>query len=476
MSLNKKGYTLIEIMVTLVISSIILVVAGSIILNSFGYFDKTEKANMDKLAVDKVAELVHGELAYASKVVIAKEKPSIDDWYSLSIDEDGYLLKTSYVGKDKTSALLYNQDFYNQRTLIIKARVYKNDYRMDLNYSFLDKDDEVVYKTNNTLELINMKSPSLTGTNTKSDLLDITHKSGYEIFYQKGAYGFTNDIEFDPDGTVNDEFLCMGDSNSFTWTNGDKYRKGDFVKYGVYWYRAISNVNSTEQPDENKNGSWKLIASYWSSMSSYLKGDVIQWPKSSGIYYQCILDYAYKDDIHAEPGKDSGFYWKRLTKEQYDQIKEQHKESSFCTVEEDKFTGTVADQIKCYDKKYDKTEELNKLPDYEVGTYIAGEFVLIKTGDEEVLYRCMKSGSFSKNEIVSNNSLCWKKISAFHEPQNAYIVGDIVVDEKTGDYYICKKNTINEGREIDLGDYEGFWQKLDEAPNRANDNCSIPTS
>lgn len=75
MHLNKKGMTLIEVIVVLLLSSILMVIAGGLLLNSMGYFNRTAQSNYEKQAVDAISSYVRGQLVYASEVQIATQKP-----------------------------------------------------------------------------------------------------------------------------------------------------------------------------------------------------------------------------------------------------------------------------------------------------------------------------------------------------------------------------------------------------------------
>lgn len=303
MKLNKKGFTLIEIMVTLIISSIVMLIAGTIILNSFGYFNKTEKADVDKLAVDKIAELVRDELVYASKVVVADERPDEHDWNAFSINADGYLLKTVYEGTKSTDIVLYNEEFYNHSTLELKARCYNNDYRMDLSFAFLDNDLEQKYKTEHTLELINMKSTTtLTDSDSSdkhSELLTITGTR--RIYYQKGGNDFRNDIPtLDGSGTVADEIKCKNKVNDKgAWVSGTSYVQGDFVYIldkstgEKIWYRlTIAGISTSNSPETTWE--WKKINMNHDNKSRYMKGDIIIFNK---LYYQAINDTEFDPTV-----------------------------------------------------------------------------------------------------------------------------------------------------------------------------------
>lgn len=108
--LNNKGFTLMEIIVTLLISSLVMMIAGSLILNSLGYFNKAATTDADKQSLDLLADFVRDQLLYASDVKVLKsneERPEGNDWKWLYV-KDGRLM-LGHV--DATDSEAYNDDF-----------------------------------------------------------------------------------------------------------------------------------------------------------------------------------------------------------------------------------------------------------------------------------------------------------------------------------------------------------------------------
>ena len=171
MQLNKKGMTLIEVIVVLLLSSILMVIAGGLLLNNMGYFNQTAQSNYEKQAVDAISSYVRGQLIYASEVQIATQKPDTsDDWHWISVNDKNQLVKDD--------ASVYNEDFYRGRNLKISAKCYIDNYRLDLTFAFADNEKQV-YKTASTLELVNIKAKDKKGeaivnTGIKGKQVDIS--------------------------------------------------------------------------------------------------------------------------------------------------------------------------------------------------------------------------------------------------------------------------------------------------------------
>lgn len=426
MKMNNKGMTLIEITVTLVISSIVLFIAGSIILNSFGYFNKTEVADKDKMAVDNIAELVRDELVYAADVRIEKpaNKPSdpsnvseSEKWHWISIDEKGHL------NKDDKS--LFSDDFYHNRKLKLTVKLYANDYRMDIGFSFLDGEKEEVYKTMATLEIINMKS-SLSSETTTHVSTEITNNTedDYRIYYRMGANNFINKDPGQDDSTItgtvaDEESICRKAENTVSWANGkNDYPTGSFVRYpdnetGI-WYRATENIENSSKPDENPQGVWKAMTTYWVSTSTYQKGDVVEATKGISQYYQCIQSHKYNKNPQTNPK-----FWKLLTKDEFEKIKKEHESDDFCTINDNVNDKTVGGEAKrC-------TSIDNPIIEWKVGVVVKrGEYV--SYGGK--VYRYINAGPITAdgNYNPSDADITnWKQIETEWN-QSVYGIYDIV--------------------------------------------------
>ena len=126
--INHNGFTLVEITVSLLIASIGMMIATTLILNSMGYFDKTVATDLDKQALDGVKDYVQNELIYASSVVISDEYPSdktsssYGKWHWLYV-KDGELYRDNNYDVEAKSIPVYNTDFlykkYEKRVILL---------------------------------------------------------------------------------------------------------------------------------------------------------------------------------------------------------------------------------------------------------------------------------------------------------------------------------------------------------------------
>lgn len=309
---NKKGMTLIEIVVVLLMMSILLVVVGSLILNSFNYFDKTSNQDASKRTLDSVSDFVRSELLYASDVRVAQVKPDEEDW------------KVFYV-KDKrlyhNDQALYSEGFYNRKNLEMKIRGY-DSYRLDINYALFDSENEKTYSTKDTLELLNLKITAeadktfnpFANISTKVTISEIN-----KIYYKEGMKPIEDDPQpEDPTkGTVADQIGCMTDENNKgKFVNDKRYEVGDFVFIIIdnkeVYFRCLvagSFTNENEVTGQTRLA-WKRIEAQHNPQSGYVTGDVVV---NGEKFYKCIQNII-GSGIGMTIQVTNTTYWKEISK------------------------------------------------------------------------------------------------------------------------------------------------------------------
>lgn len=475
---NKKGMTLIEVIVILLLSSILMVIAGGLLLNSMGYFNKTAQSNYEKQAVDAISSYVREQLVYANEVQISTTKPDkSDDWHWISIDEHNRLTRD-----DKT---VYNDDFYRSRMLKIKAKCY-DDYRLDLSFSFYDSDDKQYYKTSATLELVNVRAKTEKGDTvankglqgTSADISDLTNKegesSGYKIFYKvNGALNITDDPDYpypeidydDPayEGTVYDELRCRDidvslpgkeGNNKGEWDASASYSEGDFVTYSGVAYRAIKDIGEGKNPAHNYGNGWKPIdPPYWIAGASYKENDVVIY-RINNKYYQALKNGVNNSQTPPDQQENK---WKELNDNELNEIIEEHKSENFCkldgnqdgTCDSNHSYKTVGDEL-CErsstatepdkgnsgnredgwtNNKGDFKENEEKYSsDHERRFYRKGDFVTLNGETWRLI------GDYSDITQVIPSGL-WKLIQEDWDTRSYYEENDIV--KQNGIYYKC---------------------------------------
>lgn len=451
MQLNKKGMTLIEVIVVLLLSSILMVIAGGLLLNNMGYFNQTAQSNYEKQAVDAISSYVRGQLIYASEVQIATQKPDTsNDWHWISVNDKNQLVKDD--------ASVYNEDFYRGRNLKISAKCYIDNYRLDLTFAFTDNEKQV-YKTASTLELVNIKAKDKKGeaivnTGIKGKQVDILDhdkaEAGYKIYYKvNGSLQIVDDPDYEyPDidyddptfeGTVYDELRCRDQTvtkpdetgnNKGTWLANYDYKQGDFVDYLGVTYRAVKDAKNGKDPLNNEGNAWKPVnPPYWVEGASYKNEDVV-------IYRITNTFYQAKEDINNSnnsPDNDKN-KWHKLSSTELKVIIEEHKSKDFCEIDNDQEGNwTVGGEMaRCNgEKKVYGNEPIYK-----------GNYVEYPSGSN-LWYRYV--GSAGPNPMIIQNqtpnwapdvqNFLWKKIDTNWTKFSVYYYGDIVYDTSVKKYY-----------------------------------------
>lgn len=443
---KNEGFTLIEIIVSLMIVSIAMVIATSLILNSMGYFNKTAISDNDKQILDGVRDYIQTELIYASEVRISesypvKEDGTIDEGWHYLFVKDNALYKDNDCETDFTKAnKVYGDDFYNRRKLFIDARGF-DEYRVDFNLYLTSQSGQVsdynnkyVYKTSTTIELLNMKNyithkggTSFLKQSSYSKLENSSTYTGYKVFYKKDDLTMSS--------PVGDTIACKNEKNSKgEWKADTEYKPGEFVEYpsnSEKWYVALYKTTKGDRPDINTSGSWKNALLEWHPASSYLKDDIVTY---NGKYYQCRDDYRY--DWTFGSGKTMpgvGNLWGILAdKENLPQQK--------CIVvpSGDKTVGGEKDRCPGAEKEWKSGE-----------VYNPGDYVKMIENGEVVWYRYVKNESqtyemmmeTSEPGNVVGSNIPWKRIDMNWNTQSLYFIGDIVLFDKV--YYKAKINYVH---------------------------------
>lgn len=443
---NKKGMTLIEIMVVLLIMSILLVIMGSLILNSFKYFNETTTQDLSKRSLDSISDYIREELLYASDVRVQEEKPNEEEWNILHV-KDGKLYKNE--------EQVFSDIFYDKNELYINVRGFEN-YRLDIKYTYKDSDGKQVYSTNDTLELLNLKMKIENESNFDpfSNISNATViNDKVKIYYQKTI----KEIEEQPDEPedVFSSTQCLnGYNNRGLYKAGDNFKTGDMVYhndvYGGYWYIFVYNdqVNVAGTPLQNLW--WKRVSDKYSVYSAYHKDDIIYYLKNNTYY---LLN---KDLINrwssVYPDSDEGkVFFKKLADD-----------------------GTVKSRIACSEIPDDQEtvankldyDNLNSIQEFVSGkSYQEGEFVKITYDGGYIEYYLKVLESTGKNPPNSNPSSGWQRLTKDWDENSTYKKGDVVLYRRSDNnyYFIEAQQDIEKKVQmtLDTGKMnEEYWKEL----------------
>ena len=312
---NEKGMTLIEIVITLLIASIIMMMAGSILLSSMGFFDQHAISDMDKSTLDSAFGVVSDRIEYATGVRISetslRKEEEYDDWRYYRINQGKVYAQLGDVlsGEDD----LYTNDFYHKRTFTMKVQRKGKD-KLYL-YMGIKDGDNVVYDRSRTLTLENLTAlVEKDSTNGIIAPTDNVYTDVYLYFTEKEPKG--SELPTDISGTVADEMFCLvGNENSYRgdFKAPNFYKKGEFVTYNGVWYRSQQPLNVTDPtftPNVMNTG-WKRIDSFWNETSEYQKNDIIIYgvdKLGNYIYYESMRN----NNVYMNPEATVNHAWKEI--------------------------------------------------------------------------------------------------------------------------------------------------------------------
>ena len=339
--IGNKGFTLIEVIVSIAIGSIVLGVVLSIIVTSFNIFGSLSTSYLKKKSLDNIMSYVREELLNAHVVVISEKKPKGDDWKWLYVDNDMLYRGTNSM---KEEAPFLSYDYYNKHSLTdnsskanklaISLTVFRSptdNFRAKFSYVLSNNDEK--YSKEDTIKFSNIKASSSTSsydgdiTKITSDKQDYVLSNTLKLYYkgakssnstdhQKGSYTHTIVDKLNIMNTyLNRGYYVLTsvsngqDENTdyFELPTNNSYRLGDFAYYEGYWWMKVKNDTSgVNNPPQATNGdaSWQRLDENFTPASTYLKGDVIKY---NNYYYQCN---ANKTSYQA-PGSDNSI-WKLL--------------------------------------------------------------------------------------------------------------------------------------------------------------------
>ncbi|MEG0277212.1 MAG: prepilin-type N-terminal cleavage/methylation domain-containing protein [Coprobacillus sp.] len=318
MSENQKGFTLIEIIVSIAIASIVLMIAGTLILSSSSLLTNTSETDIEKRTVDSIIDFVRSEVEYSSDVRLAKPNtkyaPTSDelakgDWHSIYV-KDGYLYRDE--------KQVFNDGFYSHKELEMSVKGhYQNSQRIDISYS-LKNDVETKYTSKDTIILLNFSASDEIKENglytADSVSLDQDSTNSYIIYYNK-KYTAPAAGNSKYSGTVADIIynIYWGNCNGtfykdIGFTSSYTYKEGEIIYNYGYWWECITNTSSAPYNPMGSSQSfeWKCLYRGWTNRNSdtskgglrmssgYEEGDIVIY---GGRYYKAKKDIKYDADI-----------------------------------------------------------------------------------------------------------------------------------------------------------------------------------
>ncbi|MFQ9924095.1 MAG: prepilin-type N-terminal cleavage/methylation domain-containing protein [Beduini sp.] len=450
--LDHKGFTLVEIVVVLLIVSIVMALAGSIILSSFDLFGDSTQEDVSKRALDEISRYVKEELEYASDIRITQTKPEGDNWCYLDI-VDGALTQNDDAGNVMNEYKVFSSAFYYGNRLEMTLSDFMNSDQFDIQYSFV-KNEKEEYSVLNTLKLSNLTLRSekdssylpFAGLNEAYAL----SSQNVRIYYIRNATQTVVDEKpLKITGTVADQIAFLNNyNNNQMWIDNYNYRRGDMVFYNGYWWYYL--VDGQSEPPGQSKCTWKKIDAYFDIKSGYQRGDIVIFEEN---YYRCKADII-QTGYNPVPTDPNSGHWELL------------KDTSDKTVE-DILKGTVytnSYQIKIQTVRNELDGAVN-IKEYKKGqSYQKDDIVKIyangyEGNDDLADYYICITGSTKENPKDSDKYE-WKHLQIRFDDMSGYEKDDVVsFDKYKGIPYIKAKKDIKEktNPKSDVDNTQNYW-------------------
>lgn len=325
--LDQRGITLVEIVVVLMLFAVIGAAAGSLILSSSRFFQKSVVTDMDKFAADEIHKYAVQRLTYATSVLITNDEIPLAEPYShyITVQDGRFIMDGQQV---------YTEEYYHGRSLKMESAA--TTTQVMLNFLLCEGTgaaERTVYRTgisaeDSALRLMNIvlaqeRPPAEEGT-----AIHATGRIqlGLEGNFPDGTddyiyFGFSDlpalSDEYVGDGTVADEIKFLDPDE------GQGNNKGQII-----FNAAGRSIAVTSDFDHSKN--WNdpanadcIIAIADPSYASHPKynpnyflinaGDFFLY---DGEYYRALKTLTVYEENNA-PGVShaSGTHWKKVTAE-----------------------------------------------------------------------------------------------------------------------------------------------------------------
>lgn len=434
---NKKGMTLVEITVVLLIASILMTITGGILINSLGYFQDTTELSTDKSVGDGILDFINSEIEYSSDVRVQEIKPDGDNWNSI------YVVNGQLYRNEKA---VFGEDYYyNKRKLEIDVNGFKNGYRLDMKI-YLKKNDEIKYRISHTFEFLNLKktkeadntynpfSNVLTNVSIVDEINTEKKLEKYRVWYKRDYSEIkpdeeepdnSTDIDQTKDGTVADIIFNIDASNYWgVYQQNHLYDRYDIVWYNnAWWQYTAAWANGTVLPGNATGGCWKKLDREFSLDSIYEYGDIVIY---DNCYYQMSSQYTYA--IGHTPDYTSYKQWDCLGSITDKDVVNEVKKNTYQKYASKNMSANITKKYMS-DDKYSSVLQDNKKEDFDeyqaTESYKKGQFIKMKSQADssfyELWYACIDNP-----KVPGNIDSGWIKMENNWDQRSTYLTGDIV--------------------------------------------------
>lgn len=431
MKKNKKGFTLVEIIISIAIGSIVLMIAGSMFVSSFKFLFSTTDTDLDKRAVDSLIDVVRSDVEHSYDVRLvkadsdmAKELTTENGWHS-------YYVKENVLYRDNEKLL--DNSYYNKKNFELYANGnYENGVRVDFKY-VLKNNDETAYSARDTIMFLNVT--------TAKEILDVgLYKDGYvpltgEIdgyrLYFSDKYKAPNMPNNTGDGTIESIQNYITSYNYrgvYNPNHSYQYQKGEIVWHNGYWWERLAYSDKREP---GTSFGWKRLTKEYcqknldapnNMYSSYEKGDIVIY---NNYYYEAIQDVIENDGSQYYGFITDTSRWKKIgsindsSAINYVNQHTYEKRQIYTNSVVEKYLPLNID-LRDISKENFQIFDSNK-------NYTDGDIVKMQNSVDPHFYDLwIKKACFNVNKAPGTPDSGWVKIDVSWDSGSSYVQGDIV--------------------------------------------------
>lgn len=159
--IGKKGFTLIEITVALLVTTIVIGMSATMLLSFYNIIPQNSAMKNDKVIAEEVLRFISEEIKFAAKVeILPSGSQELAKYHNVIFFEDGkaYYNKINKDNPEDTiNAELYNYYSFNNRTIRSSTGV-TGAHNLNIKIELLDKEGNTVYQAKSTIRVNTLKT------------------------------------------------------------------------------------------------------------------------------------------------------------------------------------------------------------------------------------------------------------------------------------------------------------------------------
>ncbi len=172
---NLKGFTVVELIVSMVLLSVLITLATGIMMSSANMFQSQASANNKQAVANAVTDILSDRLSYAENVSMTPGKPInfVGECFYVS-DGKMFLDDISADGTKNLNFPLYTDDFYGENSVQFAVRTH-DECLADITVYVIDSEGGE-YVTSSTVKMLNIAKA--TGTSLTPPTANMSTKTG----------------------------------------------------------------------------------------------------------------------------------------------------------------------------------------------------------------------------------------------------------------------------------------------------------